>query len=89
MQSPVNMVLWFAEEDEAWRVALLNHLSSLKNEGRITLWDVSQIIAGTNRVATIEQHLKSASVILLLVSAACLASYDHEIEQALDRQKTR
>jgi TIR domain len=87
-QSPVSTVLLFANEDEAWRVVLLNHLSGLTREGQITLWDVSQIAVGTNRVAAIEQHLKRASVILLLVSAACLASHDHEIEQVLHRQKT-
>src|SRR5215470_11944730 len=86
--SPVNVALLFANEDEPWRVALLKHLSSLKREGLIPLWDMSQTAAGTNRVAALEQHLKSAAVILLLVSAACLASHNHEIEQALHRQKT-
>jgi hypothetical protein len=63
---PIKSLLLFAKEDETWRTILLNHLSSLKSEGRITLWDVSQILPGTDRLAAIEEHLKSASAILLL-----------------------
>jgi len=86
MQRSVNVLLLFADEDEEWRVILLNHLGSLKSEGRIALWDSHQILPGTDRAVAVEQHLKSASVILLLVSAACLTSYDREIEQALLRE---
>jgi len=86
VQSPVNIVLLFAEEDESWRIILLNHLSGLKSEGRITLWDIHQIRPGANREAAIEEQLKTASMILLLVSAVCLTSHEREIEQVLQRQ---
>ncbi len=84
---PIKSLLLFADEDEAWRTVLLKHLSGLKSEGRITLWDVSQILPGTDHVAALRQHLLSASLILLLVSAACLTSHDREIEEASRRQK--
>jgi tetratricopeptide (TPR) repeat protein len=85
LQRPVNVLLLFANEDDVWRTALLNHLSTLKSEGRITLWDVNQIAAGTDRVAALSQQFQAASVVLLLVSAACLSSHDHEIRQTLRR----
>ena len=84
---PIKSLLLFAAEDEAWRTVLLKHLSGLKSEGWIMLWDVSQIVPGTDHAAVLQQQLLSASVILLLVSAACLTSHDREIEQALRRQK--
>jgi tetratricopeptide (TPR) repeat protein len=85
-QKPLHVLLLFANEDEVWRTVLLKHLSSLMSEGRISVFDSHQIVPGTDRVAVLEQHLRGASVILLLVSAACLASHDREIEQALHRE---
>lgn len=82
----VNVLLLFADEDKAWYTILLKHLSGLVSGGRITLWDTHQILPGTDRVAALEERIETASVILLLVSAALLASSDREIEQALQRE---
>ena len=83
---PVEVFLLSANEDEAWHMMLQKHLNSLKIDGRILLWDTHQVVAGTDRTATLERYLNHASVILLLVSAALLASHDHEIQQSLLRQ---
>lgn len=57
-QRSVSVLLLFADEDEQSRLVLLRHLSSLKDDGRITLWDVHQVAAGTDCVAAVEDHLK-------------------------------
>lgn len=57
-QRSVSVLLLFADEDEQSRLVLLRHLSSLKDDGRITLWDVHQVAAGTDRVVAVEDHLK-------------------------------
>ena len=87
LQRSVNVLLLFANEDEGGRTILLNHLSGLRSEGWITLWDIHDISPGRDRAAAVEEHLKTASVVLLLVSAACLTSHDHEIRQALRQQE--
>src|SRR5947199_699488 len=83
---PVEVTLLFADDDKAWCTILLNHLSSLKHEQLISLWDRSQVMAGADHEAVISEHLMHASVLLLLVSAAFLASHDPEWQRALWRR---
>jgi nucleotide-binding universal stress UspA family protein len=46
----------------------------LETQGLITVWDASQIVGGTDWKQAINSHLKTASIILLLVSANFMAS---------------
>ena len=67
---------------------LRKHLSILKRQGVIREWYDREITAGTDWKGQIDQHLNSAGVILLLVSADFLASdycYDVEMTRALER----
>jgi hypothetical protein len=59
----------YAHEDELWLRKLEVHLSLLQQQGLISLWHDRLITPGTNWVSTIDRHLETASVILLLVSA--------------------
>ncbi len=64
------------------------HLSILKRQGVIREWYDREITAGTEWKGQLDQHLNAAGVILLLVSAAFLASdycYDVEMRRALER----
>src|SRR5262249_48304814 len=75
-------------EDETLLEELKKHLSGL--QGRISLWYDRQIQAGTNWAQTIDTHLNSASVILLLISADFLASTycaGVEMKRALERHQ--
>ncbi len=57
----------------------------------ITTWHKRQIIAGTDWTKALDHHLKTASVILLLISANFLASdycYGIEVQQAMQRHDT-
>ena len=78
----------YAHEDEELVKELRKHLSILKRQGVIRDWYDREITAGTDWKGQIDQHLNSAGVILLLVSADFLASdycYDVEMTRALER----
>jgi len=78
----------YAHEDEELVKQLRKHLSTLKRQGVIRDWYDREITAGTDWKGQIDQHLNSAGVILLLVSADFLASdyrYDVEVTRALER----
>ena len=78
----------YAHEDEELVKELRKHLSILKRQGVIRDWYDREITAGTDWKGQLDQHLNSAGVILLLVSAAFLASdycYDVEMTRALER----
>ncbi len=80
----------YAPEDEMWLRKLETHLSLLKRQGLISVWHDRLIAPGADWAKTIDIHLETASVILLLVSADFLASdycYSIEMKRALERQE--
>jgi hypothetical protein len=68
MFKPIKIVLVSAREDEALREQLKRHLQSLQRQGFIRLWDDSYIRAGLEYESEHDANLKTAQVILLLVS---------------------
>lgn len=87
---PVEIFCCYAHADESWMRKLEIHLSLLKREGLISLWHDRQILAGNEWARDIDEHLETASIILLLISADFLASdycYDIEMQRALERHK--
>src|SRR6266516_5603612 len=87
---PVSMLISYAHEDEPLRKQLQKHLSLLQRQGLVSAWQDRQITAGTHWAQEIDEHLKSASIILLLVSADFLASdycYGIEMQRALERDE--
>ena len=80
----VSLFLSYAHEDEAWLNKLRTHLSLLRRQKIISDWYDRQIVPGTDRSKTIDQHLEQASLILLLVSEArtdeARAAYEQAIE---------
>ena len=88
--SPASIEVFYsyAHEDEVLVKELRKHLSILKRQGVIREWYDREITAGTEWKGQIDQHLNSAGVVLLLVSADFLASdycYDVEMTRALER----
>jgi tetratricopeptide (TPR) repeat protein len=78
---PAQLFYSYSHKDEKLRDQLETHLSTLKRENRISAWHDRRITAGTEWKGEIDEHLKSSSVILLLVTANFLASdYCHDIE---------
>lgn len=69
---------------------LERHLSALQREGLIATWHKHQIVAGSVVQRELDQHLSTASLILLLLSPDFLASnycYETEMQQALQRHE--
>ena len=88
--TPVEVFYSCAHEDEAFRHTLEKHLSLLRRQGLIKAWHDRHILPGIDWAQAIDEHLESASVILLLVSADFLAS-DYcsgvEMKRALERHQ--
>jgi len=87
---PVEVFCSYAHADEIWRQKLETHLSLLRRQGLVSLWHDLLIRPGTDWAEAISNHLETASVILLLVSADFLASdycYSVEMQRALERQE--
>jgi hypothetical protein len=78
--TPVTIFYSYARQDSAFRDTLENHLSPLRQQGMIVCWDQSRVGPGTDRQQAITEHLHTARVILLLISADFLASSDCHIE---------
>lgn len=78
----------YAHEDETWLKRLEKHLSVLKRQGLISLWNDRKLVAGSEWKSELDTHLEEAAMILLLISADFLASdycYGVEMQRALGR----
>ena len=87
----VELFYSYSHKDEALRVELEKHLSILRRQGVITNWHDRKIQAGVEWEGEIASHIRSAGVVLLLISADFLASdycYDREMELALKRHES-
>ncbi|HTK11445.1 MAG TPA: protein kinase [Ktedonobacteraceae bacterium] len=80
----------YAHKDRKLRNQLEEHLSILKYRGLITAWHDRDVVAGDDWEREIDMHLKSASIVLLLISASFMAShycYSIEMSYALRRHE--
>jgi nucleoside phosphorylase len=78
----------YSHEDNFLREKLEEHLISLSRLGFISSWHDREIQAGTEWENTTNQHVETASIILLLVSPDFLSSgytYGIEMQRALER----
>jgi hypothetical protein len=85
---PVGVFYSYAHEDEELRDALEKHLSLLQRNGLIVEWHDRRISAGSEWSDEIDSHVRTAQIILLLISADFLASdycYGIEMKIALER----
>jgi len=86
--APLRLFIAYAREDDELRGRLEKHLSMLTRDGLIAPWHDRKIGPGNEWEGQIDQHLDTADIILLLVSADFLASdycYDVEATRALGR----
>lgn len=85
---PIEVFYSYAHADEPLRNRVQQALVMLKRQGLIQEWHDREIMAGTAWKGQIDEHLKPADVILLLVNPDFLASdycYDVETSRALER----
>ncbi len=87
---PFKFFISYAHTDRKLRKRLEGHLSSLTRSNAISIWQDQVILAGGDWDKDIQDHLKEADVILLLVSSHFMDSsycWDNEIQKALERHK--
>ena len=80
----------YSHKDQKLRKELDNHLSNLKRQGVISSWFDGDIVPGIEWRSQIMEHLNTAQIILLLISADFMASdfcYSIEMTQAVARHK--
>ena len=88
----INLFFSYSHKDEALRDELDKHLSILKRQNVIAAWHDRRINAGTEIDAEINNNLKKADVILLLVSSDFLASdycYEKEMKFAIEQHEAK
>jgi hypothetical protein len=88
--SPIEVFFSYSERNRELRDKLETHLASLRRKGVIRGWHEGEIGAGEERDKVLIEHLETAKVILLLISADFLASdfcYDVEMQKAILRHE--
>ncbi|MBD2774424.1 CHAT domain-containing protein [Iningainema tapete] len=73
----MEVFLSYSPNDEPLRKELEKSLSTLESQGTIQIWYESKITPGRTKKVEIDLHLKSARIILLLISRYFLSSVDH------------
>jgi hypothetical protein len=87
---PIEAVVSYSHRDERYRTQLETHLSLLRRQGLLGLWQDRKIGPGTEWETQISNHFESAELILLLVSPDFIASdycYDIELKGSLERHE--
>src|SRR5919205_442800 len=90
LTEPLELFYSYSHRDGDLRDELETHLSMLKRQRAISQWHDRGIVAGEEWGGEIDEHLKTADIILLLVSANFLASdycYDIELGLAMERHE--
>lgn len=80
----------YSHKDEAYRLSLESHLSILSRKKIISGWSDRDITAGQEWKREIDENIKSADIIILLVSSDFIASdycFDIEMEVAMQRHE--
>ena len=78
----------YSHKDEGLRDELQKHLSILQRSGLIEQWHDRRIGVGDDWKGEIDEHMKKADIVLLLISSDFLSSdycYDVELQLALKR----
>ncbi|WP_164001716.1 M4 family metallopeptidase [Pyxidicoccus caerfyrddinensis] len=87
---PLTIFYSYSHKDERFRDTLATHLSLLRREGLLEEWHDRNIDGGEDWRQAIDQHLESADIIILLVSADFIASdycWGVETARALERHR--
>ena len=72
--NPPRIFISYSHQDEAWKNRLLAHLEVLQMQDMLSIWVDTDIGAGEDWRAKIEEAIDAASVAILLISADFLRS---------------
>jgi TIR domain len=87
-ENSVEVFCSYAHQDEVLRKEFETHVAILQRSKLVQIWHDRQIGAGGDWAGDIVEHLNSADIIALFVSADFLASdycYEKELSRALER----
>jgi CheY-like chemotaxis protein len=90
-RTPVTLFYSYAHEDEDLRDELQRHLTILERRGVIRSWHDRAITAGSDWGHEIDQRLRTADMVLLLISTDFIASdyiFGVELDVAMQRQRS-
>jgi hypothetical protein len=88
-RTPVTLFYSYAHEDEPLRDELQDHLMILERRGVVRSWHDRGIVPGHDWSREIDEHLRTADVVLLLISKDFIASdyiMGAELHLAMERQ---
>lgn len=89
---PIEVFVSYSHKDWRLRDTLATHLIIFERLGAINGWHDRKITAGNEWAGQIHEHLNTARIILLLVSADFMASdycYDIEVKRAMERHENK
>jgi hypothetical protein len=87
---PVKVFISYSHKDEEFREQLQEYLHDAERQGMIENWYDREIVPGREYEKDIDQNLRNADIILLLVSPTFMASdyaYAKEVSVAMDRHE--
>ncbi|MGI0492819.1 toll/interleukin-1 receptor domain-containing protein [Alkalinema pantanalense CENA528] len=82
----VKLFIAYSHQDENWKNELTKHLAALERQGIIAPWHDQCISPGEARQEAIDHNLRTAQIILLLISPDFIASdrlWQRELQQAM------
>ena len=89
-KTKIEIFFSYAHTDEAWQKQLEKHLGGLKRQNRFIAWYDRNIPPGAKWASEINTHLKTAHIILLLISPDFIDSkycWSVELRKAIKRHK--
>lgn len=90
IKKPLKIFIIYAREDELYRNEIVRQLKPMERADLVQIWTDKEILAGEEWEPSIKSQLKSADIILLLVSSDYFSSlyiHDVEIKEALKRHE--
>src|SRR5256714_837352 len=87
-QAEIRIFCSYSDKDRYLQEKLENHLKSLEREGGVFVWDKHKVKAGQEQQREIDDQLKRADLILLLISSNFISSddcYAGDLVNALQR----
>src|SRR5262245_18962055 len=88
---PVDLFCSYSHKDETLREELDTHLALLRRRGVLNPWHDRRIAPSDDWKESIDGHLESADIVLLLISPDFMASdycYDVEMTRAMERHQS-
>jgi internalin A len=89
---PLRLFYSYSSKDEEFKLELETHLTLLKRQGKLDTWNMRMIPPGKEWEKVIDENLKIADIIVLLVSADFIASdycYDIEMKFAMQQHEKK